>query len=204
MSSFTESSFHSDVFEHFKDDVSIFSMFKSILLENNIPPAFSEVMLDNIISKDNNNKYLKLLRDVIQKFSNSVTAGMISSVALMFNKKKDDIISIDDELLLIQSKVVKFKTLRKELHRQLVAAITNLNIPNYSSIVINMLSYEIDQYVFKYVLNCYEKGKGIHSDNIFIELTWEQYQQFTKSDERLVSSDVNYFLAGYTIYRRLI
>jgi hypothetical protein len=204
MSSFTESGFHSNVYQHFKDDVSIFSVFKSILLENTIPTAFSEVILNNIISKDDKNKYLKLLRDVIQKFSSNITTAFTSSLADMFNKKKDDSISIDDELLLIQSKVVKLKKFREGLYTELVDAITSLNIPNYSIIVINLLSYEIDRYVFKYVLNCYERGKGIHSDNIFIESSWDDYEEFTKSDIRLISADVNYFLVGYTIYRRLI
>ena len=59
-------------------------------------------------------------------------------------------------------------------------------------------------YVFNIVLNVYEKGKGIHSDDIFIESSWDDYLEFIKSDERLVSADFQYFFAGYTLYRRLI
>ena len=37
-----------------------------------------------------------------------------------------------------------------------------------------------------------------------IESTWDEYEEFTKSDERLFSADVNYFLVGYTIYKSAI
>ena len=51
--SHSEQRFYDDVLNHFKDNDAIFTMLKSIMLNSRIPPELSDIILGNIVCKEN-------------------------------------------------------------------------------------------------------------------------------------------------------
>ena len=71
--SYSEQIFYDDVLNHFKDNDAIFTMLKSIMLNSRIPPELSDIILGNIVFRENNNSHLKELKLVVQEFAKNIT-----------------------------------------------------------------------------------------------------------------------------------
>ena len=188
------------------------SILYNIVEDSKIPLDQCSIIL-SIISIDSQYLYIDKLAKSLQQYHLDLANDFIISLGSTFDTTTFDTSrDLSMQLVDAQSKSNKFKKLRLARANAFNLKLISIQFPNFTkvlrdnndvNITCNILSHELDKFTFHNILKSYELSKGIHADNIFVVASFAEFKEYKLSNKSVHSSNVNYFICGYCIAKRL-
>ena len=172
-------------------------------------PAMVDSILHGILNPDidatdNPLHYINILTPLMKQYHKDMARSYVLSLGDNFTSTSfNAAIDITIQLANVQDIAIKFNTERALLKSKLKDKILLMALPITRELQL-LLLYELDSIAYNNILKTYEQLKGIGADDVFHEPSLEEFNKFRLSKDYFLSSNNNYFLCGYVIYRRLL